>query len=253
MVQITDLTAADRLDRYPQPGYRIDGVVSARQGSTDGFPLWLVGAELDDGASIQWVGEHGEEAAYVLTGRVTVDGRDCPERGAVIVEQGARPVLRAIGGPARILPLGRPPERAAGANGADRGASVHVVGPRGTYARVEEGRDSHYYADSTCATCDVTLLYTSRNEQYESVLHSHSADELIHLLWGEMRVGRHVLGPGSTLAIRADAPYRFRSGPDGFGFLNFRSGPSTMAIGRAKELLVEGGAANGFEPVMDLL
>src|SRR5438876_6540446 len=172
MVQITDLTAADRLDGYPQPGYRIDGVVSARQGSPDGFPLWLVGAELDDGASIQWVGQHGEEVVYVLGGRVAVDGRECPERGSVIVEQGARPALRAIGGPAHILHFGSSPERVAGAhaaNGGAGGASMHIVGPRGTYARVEEGRDSHYYADSTCATCDVTLLYTSRNEQYESV------------------------------------------------------------------------------------
>jgi hypothetical protein len=130
---------------------------------------------------------------------------------------------------------------------------VHVVGPRGTYAAIEPGRDTHYYADSTCPTCRLTLLYTSRTGEYVSETHSHSTDELIHLLWGEVRLGSQVLRPGDTLAIDADRRYGFRSGPDGFGFLNYRREASQQTIARGSEPRMEGGLVNGLAPVMDLI
>jgi hypothetical protein len=246
-LQIVDLADALPRPAYPFGGHRVRGELSVHVGSPAAFPLWLVGVDLVAGATVEWPEAHGDEAVYVLAGAVTVDDRTCPEGGAVIVESGARPRLRAPA-PARLLHFGAAP----GGAHARASGTVHVVGPRGTYALVDEGRDSHYYADSTCGTCEATLLYTSRRDRYDSALHSHSADELIHLLWGEIRLGRHVARPGATLAIRRDAPYRFHSGDAGFGFLNYRSGPSVMRVGRGEQLVVEGGEVNGFEPVMDL-
>jgi len=51
-----------------------------------------------------------------------------------------------------------------GLNGppAPDGHGVHVVGPRGTYANTTDTSDSHFYADSTCATCRITLLSVGR-------------------------------------------------------------------------------------------
>jgi quercetin dioxygenase-like cupin family protein len=228
------------------------GSAVARLLSPPDFPLWLRSVELSAGSVMERHGQASDEVVYVVDGQLEVSQRDgspkvCPSGGAVVVEAG-RPVhLAATGAATRVLHFG---SHAPGQPGGQ--PSVHVVGPRGIYAMIDTGRDSHYYADSTCPTCDVTLLYTSRAEGFDSSLHSHSADEIIHVLWGQIRLGRHDLGPGATLAIRHDAPYRFHGGPSGYGFLNYRSGPSTMRIGAKGRELVEGGLVNGFEAVMDV-
>jgi hypothetical protein len=226
-----------------------------RQVSPDGFPLWLVVAELDDGTELTWAGHHGDEAVYVMSGGLDVDGRRCPEHGAVVVESDAPATAHAIG-PTRIVHVGPADHEAPrdGLNGTPvaMGHIVHVVGPRGTFAAVSDERDTHYYADSTCPTCRLTLLYTSRRVPYVSAPHSHSTDELIHVLWGEIRLGNQVLGPGDTVAIAADRRYGFRSGPDGFGFLNYRRDASQQTIERGSPPRMEGGLVNGLERVMDL-
>ncbi|HUS60650.1 MAG TPA: hypothetical protein VMY34_00545, partial [Acidimicrobiales bacterium] len=217
--------------------------IEARRVSPDAFPLWLVRAELAAGDVISWDVEHGDEAVYVVAGAVEVDARTCPARGAAIIEAGVPATLVATGD-ARIAHVGR-------RNGASSGgASVHVVGPGGTYARVGEGRDTRYYADSECPTCDVTLFYTGRSQAHVSAPHSHSSDELLHVIDGEIVVGRRHLGPGTTIAIQADRRYGFRS--DGFGFLNYRPGLATMTVDRSAPPIEEGPRAHGFDLVMDV-
>jgi hypothetical protein len=226
-----------------------------RRVSPDGFPLWLVVAELGDGAELTWTGRHGDEAVYVMSGGLDVEGRRCPEQGAVVVEADASATARAIG-PTRVVHVGpadaEPPRDGLSGPAVAAGHGVHVVGPRGTFAAVSDERDTHYYADSTCPTCRLTLLYTSRRVPYVSAPHSHSTDELIHVLWGEIRLGNQVLEPGDTVAIAADRRYGFRSGPDGFGFLNYRRDASQQTIERGSAPRMEGGLVNGLEPVMDL-
>jgi hypothetical protein len=164
----------------------------------------------------------------------------------VVVEAGA--VAHAVAGPegATVVHTGRWSPVAHG----KAGGHVHVVGPGGTWAREEPGRASRFFADSTCPTCDLTLLYTSRGGEYRSAPHSHSADELIHVLAGQIVVGRNVLGPGATVAVAADRRYAFHS--PGFAFLNYRAGPSAQTVGRSAAPVPEGGEVHGFTPVMDL-
>jgi hypothetical protein len=251
-VQVVAAEEAVAVDEYGPSG---DAVALLR--SAANFPLWLISAELADGATMDWDADHGEEVVYVEAGRLAAGSSRTPEEGAVVLEAG-RPVHLVAEGRTRVLHFGsgdrqRSAGPPAGDDGADRpGPALHVVGPRGTWAMVDGGRDSHYYADSTCPTCDVTLLYTSRQEPWDSSLHSHSADELIHVMWGDMQVGRWHVGPGGTVAIRADATYHFKSGPSGLGFLNFRAGPSTMRIPATGQTIIEGGEVNRFLPVMDL-
>lgn len=253
IVHADDVAVADH---HPIAGHRFIGSASARLVSPAGYSLWLVVADLADGTSLQFPPVHGDEAVYVARGALRVAGRTCPQGGAVVLESGATHEVVADGA-ARVVHFA-PRDAAMPSGGADgtlaqAGDRVHVVGPRGTYAAIEPGRDTHYYADSTCDTCRLTLLYTSRTKPYVSDTHSHSTDELIHVLWGELRLGSQVVRPGDTLAIDADRRYGFRSGPDGFGFLNYRRDASQQTIERGAPPRIEGGLVNGLTPVMDLI
>jgi uncharacterized cupin superfamily protein len=258
-----------RSDEQPMtPGYlaptvSVEGDAASRWRSPAEFPLWLVAARLSPGATLQWragensdEGAHGDEAVYVLSGELRVGDRVCPTAGALIIEAGVDAQAEVGAESASVLhfgparpggpfdgPLGPP---APGARG------VHVVGPLGTYAIQTTERDTHYYADSTCPTCRITLLHTGRTVPTNSAAHSHSQDELITLLSGEIIVGNRHLVAGDTIAIGADRRYAFRSGPSGFSFLNYRRDGAYMTTDRADPPRLEGGAANGLVLVNDL-
>jgi hypothetical protein len=128
-----------------------------------------------------------------------------------------------------------------------------MIGPKGMWSSQGDKRDTRIYADSHCDTCKTTIFYTARMEEYISAGHSHSQDELIHLLWGEINVGRRKLTAGDTIAIPKDLRYGFRSGADGFGFLNYRPDASVQTFDRGGEPRIEGGAANGMDHVADVI
>ena len=209
-------------------------------------PLWLEDVVLDPGASIEFTAEHGEEALFVLEGVVDVDGERGEVGGAVIVEAGARPRLRAEG-LVRLVHVGTGvPEPAV--PGAGRPPTHHVVGPRGTYAREDAERRTRFYADSDCDGCAVTLFSTGRTGAYTSAPHSHSAPEILYVLDGAIAFGSRRLGPGDAVGIAADRRYGFRS-EGAFTFLNYRPGPSRMTAERGGPPRPEGARAHGFERV----
>jgi quercetin dioxygenase-like cupin family protein len=247
-------------ERELTPGYPADhwseGGVRHRVVSPDGFSLWMLRAELDDGSTIQWPAMHGDEAVYVLDGALEVDGRVAPTKGAAIVESDVVTRARAVG-PTRIVHMGprdpTPPVDGLNGPATAEGHGVHLVGPRGTYANVTETADSHYFADSTCPTCRITLLSVGRSFGYRSEPHSHSQDELIHVVAGGITLGRRRLGPGDTVAIEAGARYGFRGDGDGFVFVNYRRDASRQMWGSATAPRMEGGAVNDMTPVMDVV
>jgi hypothetical protein len=247
--------AVEPSDAYGERGFAVDGGVVARVVSPTEFPLWLIRAELDDAASVEWPAEHGDEAVYVLDGALEVDGRVVPPSGAAVVEAGAATRVCARGA-TRVVHVGPadPSPPTGGFNGpADPdGHGVHAVGPRGTYARVDAGGDSHYYADSTCPTCRITLLSVGRFGPYTSEPHSHTEDELIHVVSGGLTLGRRRVGPGDTLAIGAGVRYGFRGDDVGFCFLNYRADASEQHW-PDRPPLTEGGAVNGLDRVWDML
>jgi quercetin dioxygenase-like cupin family protein len=248
-------------DVEPAPGWatghhRVSGGVRAALRSPAGFPLWLLVAELDDGATVTWDDAHGDECVYVVAGALEVDGRVAPPAGAAIVEAGVATTARAVG-PTRLVHAGSvdptPPGDGIHGPPADGPRGVHVVGPGGTWANRAPGIDSHYYADSTCPTCRITLLSVGRSVPYESPVHSHTQDELIHVLDGGLALGARRVGPGDTLAIAAGTRYGFRGDPAGFTFLNVRRDASYQCWPGDVPPRLEGGAANGMAPVMDLV
>lgn len=245
-------------DAIDEPGWLaatvvLDGSAVSAAMSPPEFSLWLVRGTLSDGAALRWTVPHGDEVVYVLGGALDVDGRICPTGGTVVVESGVAARATAVG-ETNVLHFGPvdpvPPSEFAGPPHPD-GHVTHVIGPGGTFACLEERRDTRYYMDSTCPTCRATLLYTGRSDAYSSNAHSHSADEIIYVVHGDLQLGAYALGAGDTLSVAHDVRYKFHT--DGaFLFLNYRSDGSRQTIDRDKPPIIEGGAVHGFTPVMDL-
>jgi hypothetical protein len=215
-------------EAYPAGGCELEGAARTRRVSPDGYPLWLVAATLGPGSRLSWSGRHGEEAVFVTSGALVVAGDRRPA-GSVLVLEAAAAIEADVPEPTEIVHVGR--AEADGDGGGDRGAGVHLIGPEGVSAHRAGPHLSRIFADASCPTCSVSLHWSSHDERYHSSLHSHSEDELIHVLRGDIFVGRRRVGPGDTLAVRANTKYRFESGDEGYGFLNYS--PAASAYIRA--------------------
>lgn len=240
---------------FTAPHCRVDGAARVRAASPASASIWMQQAELEPGARLLFDPEHGDEALYVESGELAFEGRVCGAGGALVIEAGAAPAVE-VRRAARVLHMGpsdgrrapRPESRAP-----KPGPEVHVVGPRGVFETREPGRDVRFFADATCPRCSLWLLYTSRTTAYESPVHTHTQDELVHVLHGDIRVGSLAAGPGETIFVAANQPYQFRAGPGGFGFLNYRQAASLMTIRATGQRIVEAGAATGMTPVAESL
>ena len=73
------------------------------------------------------------------------------------------------------------------------------------------------------------------------------------MLRGELVMGSWRVRPGDTLFVEADRRYRFHSGDDGYAFVNYRSGPSVMTVGRDDPPIVENGASTGMVETADVV
>jgi hypothetical protein len=240
-------------DHYLGKTCRVNGRVVSRCASPADASLWLVASTLPAGASLEWDTAHGDEALYIDDGSLVIDGRRCPRRGAVILEAGV-PAHAHAPETTRVIHMGprdpTPPADGFRGPAALEGHRAHVVGPRGTFERLEDGRETRFFADSTCPTCRLWLLYTSRGFAWETPVHSHSQDELIHVLTGEIELGSLRVGPGSTLFVAADQLYQFRAGHAGVAFLNYRRDASRMRFQGREETLVEAGSVTGMHRVV---
>ncbi len=228
------------------------------------FPLWSVRSELAPGAALVWDGRHGDEGLYALAGELVVDGRACP-RAAWWWSRPTwrRPSRHPAAPPSSTWVLPIPRRRASGLLGppATDGRGVHVVGPNGNYATVEGTRGTRMFLDSTCPTCRISFFVSGRPVPNTSAPHTHSTDEIISVLHGELRFGSYRLGPGDAVAIAADQQYAFSAsggavGDDGqptggYAFLNYRADASMMQR-QGDEPFLEGGAATGMTFVGDV-
>jgi hypothetical protein len=87
------------------------------------------------------------------------------------------------------------------------------------------------HADADCEGCAVWLHENHfpgspglPPEEQQRGVHSHSEDEIIFVIAGDIRLGTRLYGPGTALAIAADTLYSFTPGPKGLSFINFRAG-----------------------------
>jgi hypothetical protein len=220
-------------DRDVEPGLtdptfrELPGLTSVRRLSPADYPLWLCILEVADGAALTWPAEHGDEGLYVIEGGLEISGERCPQGGAVIAESGVAATVRAAGA-SRLAHVGshvmEPPSGgdlgppAAGSHG------IHVVGPQGWFRSGSEDRTvARWFADSTCPTCRIALFDVSSDEEPgRRRQHTHSADEIIYVLAGTMRLGRRLVGAGTSLCISGGTRYAQGAGPGGCTFLNYR-------------------------------
>ena len=249
------ITATDVVDlspHYPAPCV-VEGHFSCRHLSPPDWPLWGLAAQFAAESTLRWDATHGDEVIYLAKGQVRTGGHTCSPEGVVIVEAGV-PAVVHVEEPSELLHFGsrgqKPPMD--GHFGPSLpGCQVHVVGPGAVFASRTDTEETRIYADSTCPTCRPTLFYIKRNEEYVSGGHSHSQNELVHVLDGELHVGRRSIGVGETMAIEADFRYAFRAGPQGITFLNYRNDVSRQSIKRGDEPILEGGNAAGIPHVGD--
>jgi hypothetical protein len=228
-------------------------------------------SELDDGGTIAWHDDHGDDGLYVMSGALDVNADTngspsgggsslevarCPADGAVIVESGVTCTARAVGvttvvhcGASSAEP---PTDGLYGAPDAT-GHGVHVVGERGWFASGDRERVAvRWFADSTCPTCRIALFHVVREEGgVRDRSHTHTQDELIFVLAGSVVVGGVAHRAGTCLAVPALTRYSLTSGDDGFAILNYRRDVSMQAyrLGEPEEL--EGALARGGAVVND--
>lgn len=239
----------------------VAGLTSVRRLSPDDYDLWLYVLELDGGAALSFSDKHGDEGLYVLAGRLQVAGATCPARGAVIVESDVA-VTVEVPEPSRIVHVGsgnlQPPQGGALGPAATTDHGVHVVGPNGWFTSGSGDRTvARWFTDSTCPTCRIALFdVTSQETPGRSRAHTHSADEIIYVLDGTMRLGRRLLGPGTSLCIGGGTRYAQSAGPGGCSFLNYRRDTSQQQYygpGEPDHLLPETALGRGGRVVGDVV
>ncbi|MBV1917848.1 MAG: cupin domain-containing protein [Sphingomonadaceae bacterium] len=194
------------------------------------FPLRLHKLSLAPGQEVTVGPMETESVGYVWHGAAMAGGHRITAGSSFIVETGEQlTVTHAAEGCDLLLFSASSP----GENPAP-GGHVHIL-PDAHVPRfsdqTETGVSGGMHADSDCPTCDVWLhengfpgaeLLTS--EQAGVGVHSHSEDEIIFIISGQIRLGRKLFPEGTALAIPADTLYSFTPGPEGMRFINFRAG-----------------------------
>jgi hypothetical protein len=237
------LTAIARDDVAPSDAHPMGnltaGLIDARLLTPPAHPLWLVDLTLDAGGTLGWTLDRGDEAVYLLSGSARVDGRVCPEGGAIVVESGVPAALTALT-PVRAAHFGtrHPPH--------GDGEAVHVFGPGGEWRSGQlEGVNAVWFTDSTCPTCRAAFFVVDAPDRFRGPAHSHSQDEIIYLIGGGVRMGAHTHREGTALSIPADVRYAFDGLEGGHRFLNFRADVSYQTNAGAEPLLETAGAREG--------
>ena len=214
---------------------------TSRRFSPEGYSLWIEVLDLEPGGGVTWAPADGDEALYVADGEADVieyrpDGRRsacCSAGGAVIVEQGARAALTSVGA-CQLVRFGSTDQSGV------YGRGVHVFGPRGWgFSGDPAATHATWFCDSTWESTPLTLLRVERVTPRQGPAHHHSQDEIIYLLDGGISLGSLDAEPGAILCIPADVRYRITTGPAGYRFLNYRSGPAAQVYERDSVPLLE--------------
>jgi uncharacterized cupin superfamily protein len=198
------------------------------------YSLWEVEAELGVDARLHWSQVHGDEVIYVLDGMLELAGHRVEKYGAAIVEAEVAAEARALTD-TRVLHFGptSPEPPAEGPFGAPRpdGHEVHIINRESAILVGDPAAQGvYYYADATCQTCRVMFFEPFATSRFVAPSHIHSEDEIIHILSGEIQVGRITLRPGMSIAVPGGTRYGFRA-PIEYSFVNYRRDITTTILG----------------------
>jgi hypothetical protein len=194
------------------------------------FPLELHKFQLgaSDALTIGPVGRG--RIGYVWHGAVRAGGHDLPAGSSFIVESGQSLAVEGAGEGGEVLLFSASHDPLE----PEEGGHVHLLPsarvPRND-ALTDTGMRGGMHADAQCPTCNV-WLHENTFPGVEPVspddltvgVHSHSEDEIIFIVSGQIRLGRKLFPQGTAIAIPGGTLYSFTAGPDGMAFVNFRAG-----------------------------
>jgi quercetin dioxygenase-like cupin family protein len=256
-VQVIDFEALPWTPDYGAPFAKVTGDYEAKSANLEGYSLWALMARFEEGASITWQSEHGDEVIAVLSGGLEVEGAVVPRLGSLVLEAGT-PLTATATGTTMLLhygsvdptpPVSGPFGPAAARQEGDPG--YHVHGPLGRENRSMEFEgellESAFHADSTCKTCRPTLLRVSARGPMKFPSHYHSEDELIFVVDGAFQSGPLKAKAGTMLAIPSGRRYGIRS-DEAFEFFNYRRDVSTIVIRSEDDAKLEIAEGRGYVP-----
>ncbi len=222
---------------YQPPNCRVSG--RARGTTGVGFSLWDAHAVLDDGASVAWSDDHGDEVLYLMRGElVGAGGQHYAPGGALVVEAGV-PFSVSASGETEIMHFGpvdkAPPQDGPLGPATSEGHSVRYISAEAVgKVTVESPSGSIYkqrfFADGDCPTSRLALFNVQVNKVTGPAPHAHTQDEIIHVLSGDMYVGAVKIPAGVSVAVRNNARYSFTT-PGPLEFLNYRRDASHIVLG----------------------
>ena len=189
------------------------------------FPLWCAKAQLPSGAVLSWANERGDQAIYVVEGALSYNGQVCPRGGAIVSPSAAECAPMAAIERTKVVHFGTFIDHPSGPSSAD---DVRLFDSEGVSFQRDERRIRKYFCDGSDEACDIALFETGRFEEFPVSPHSHSVDEIIFVLNGELHLGSYTVAKDGALGVTRGRRYGFRTGPEGFHFLNFRKGQSTF-------------------------
>lgn len=208
-------------DEWPDPA------VETRVALGEANPLAARWHAVPCGAGIAWRESARGHAIYVWSGEVIAGGLLLDAGSCVIVEHGASVDLRAGADGAELLVFNATAACATAPQG--EGGHVHLL-PSADVPRVERLSGSAVaggalFADSRCPTCALWLHESTFPEPHRgAAVHSHTEDEVIVVIGGEMVLGGKARGRGTVLFVARDTRYAFDTGEAGLSFINFRPG-----------------------------
>jgi hypothetical protein len=205
----------------------------------DDEPLHLRCYEIGEGASLELRAEGAELCFFVWKGSVESTGTRMDEQASGIIEPGASLKLNGLKGGASLLVFNQRNGEAAKGEGRVLLLPAERV-PRTFAMGGNEGVGGALHADAHEPTPRVWLHENEFKEpDKETVLHSHSEDEIIFVRKGGIRLGNRTYPAGTALFIAADTKYGFHSGPEGLGFVNFRTSSPTYTSADGSMVLDE--------------
>jgi hypothetical protein len=187
--------------------------------------LHLYYVDLPEGERLRWDAAGDDWCGYLIDGGVSINDRPLAAGGCFVVEHGAEARIAGDGKARIALFRNRDADRKPGGH-------VHVlesskVPSNEASPHPDDVATSAMYADASCPGCDLWLHGNHFQEGAEVALHSHSEDEIILVLGGEILLGSRPYGPDTAVAVAKDTVYGFRAGRGGMRMINFRVGIPT--------------------------
>jgi len=194
----------------------------------DKAPIHLTSYRLAPGTRLEWTRPERCRTLFVQTGALMINGQKFGPDSVIVVESDGHCMAEAGPDGAAFHEFLHHRERSP-----HRGGKVHAIAGGESPVTRHDGIDSALPADSTCPGCGVWLQDTFFHVEGRLVdLHSHTEDEVIFVLEGELLAGPRKLGPGSALSVAKNIVYSFTVGKGGLRFINYRpSRPYYVAHG----------------------